>query len=150
MIKIDLKRHKREVIGAVIVLLLLLGGVSVFKYTSFNTGFEIADDLGGNIFPSAILSVATTDAQVIIPSDSTYLGNPKSCIAIRLKSKTAYSRVRIGPRHASVFLSGHPGEFLNLPKNRQISERSSPRKIPTHYAKLKFCRFLFNISGLPS
>ena len=54
MIKIDLKRHKREVIGAVIVLLLLLGGVSVFKYTSFNTGFEITDDLGGNIFPSAI------------------------------------------------------------------------------------------------
>lgn len=95
MIKIDLKRHKREVIGAVIVLLLLLGGVSVFKYTSFNTGFEITDDLGGNIFPSAILSVATTDAQVIIPSDSTYLGNPKSCIAVRLKSKTAYSRVRI-------------------------------------------------------
>ena len=95
MIKIDLKRRRREVVGAVIVLLLLLGGVSVFKYTSFNTGFEIADDLGGNIFPSAILSVATTDAQVIIPSDSTYLGNPNSCIAIRLKSKTAYSRVRI-------------------------------------------------------
>jgi hypothetical protein len=33
-------------------------------------------------------------------------------------------------------------EFLNLPKNRQISERSSRLKIPTHYAKLKFCRFL--------
>jgi hypothetical protein len=33
-------------------------------------------------------------------------------------------------------------EFLNLPKNRQISERSSPLKIPTHYAKLKFCRFI--------
>lgn len=49
----------------------------------------------GNIFPSAILSVATTDAQVIVPSDSNYLGNPKSCIAVRVKSKTAYSRVRI-------------------------------------------------------
>ena len=36
MIKVDLKRHRREVIGAVIVLLLLLGGVSVFKYTTFN------------------------------------------------------------------------------------------------------------------
>ena len=42
--------------------------MSVFKYTSFNSGFEIVDDLGGNIFPSAILSVATTDAQVIVPS----------------------------------------------------------------------------------
>ena len=95
MIKIDLKRYRREVVGGVIVLLLLIGGISVFKYTSFNSGFEIVDDLGGNIFPSAILSVATTDAQVITPSDSTCLGNPKSCIAVRVKSRTAYSRVRI-------------------------------------------------------
>ena len=93
MIKIDLKRHRKEIIGSVVVLLILLGGMSVFKYTSFNSGFEIVDDLGGNIFPSAILSVATTDAQVIVPSDSNYLGNPKSCIAVRVKSKTAYSRV---------------------------------------------------------
>ena len=112
MIKIDLKRRRREVIGAVIVLLLLLGGVSVFKYTSFNTGFEIVDDLGGNIFPSAILSVATTDAQVVIPSDSTYyLGNPKSCIAIRLKSKTAYSRVRIEVAETP-FFSRSVSEFV--------------------------------------
>ena len=61
MIKFDLKNHRREVIGAIIVLFLLIGGISVFKYTSFNSGFEIVDDLGGNIFPSAILSVATTD-----------------------------------------------------------------------------------------
>ena len=117
MIKIDLKRRRREVIGAVIVLLLLLGGVSVFKYTSFNTGFEIVDDLGGNIFPSAILSVATTDAQVVIPSDSTYyLGNPKSCIAIRLKSKTAYSRVRIEVAETP-FFSRSVSEFvLNKPR----------------------------------
>ncbi|MCE0337835.1 hypothetical protein LVW01_26975, partial [Klebsiella pneumoniae] len=47
-----------------------------------------------------------------------------------------------------VFLSGHPGEFLNLPKNRQISERSSPLKIPTHYAKLKVCRYTFIFNQL--
>ena len=52
MIKIDLKRHRKEIIGSVVVLLILLGGMSVFKYTSFNSGFEIVDDLGGNIFPS--------------------------------------------------------------------------------------------------
>ena len=95
MIRIDLKRYRREIIGAVIVLLILIGGISVFKYSAFISGFEIVDDLGGNIFPSAILSVATTDAQVITPTDSMYLGNPKSCIAIRVKSRTAYSRVRI-------------------------------------------------------
>ncbi|GAE83706.1 hypothetical protein [Bacteroides reticulotermitis] len=96
MVRIDLKQHRREVIGAGIVLLILLAGVmSIFKCSSFNSSFEIADDLGGNIFPSAILSVATTDAQVIKPSDSLALGNPKSCIAVRLKSGAAYSRVRI-------------------------------------------------------
>lgn len=46
MIKIDLKRHRKEIIGSVVVLLILLGGMSVFKYTSFNSGFEIVDDLG--------------------------------------------------------------------------------------------------------
>lgn len=104
MIKIDLKRHRKEIIGSVVVLLILLGGMSVFKYTSFNSGFEIVDDLGGNIFPSAILSVATTDAQVIVPLDSNYLGNPKSCIAVRVKSKTAYSRVRIEVAENAFFL----------------------------------------------
>lgn len=116
MIKIDLKRYRREVVGGVIVLLLLIGGISVFKYTSFNSGFEIVDDLGGNIFPSAILSVATTDAQVITPSDSTCLGNPKSCIAIRVKSRTAYSRVRIEVAETP-FFSRSVSEFvLNKPR----------------------------------
>lgn len=48
--------------------------------------FEITDELGGNIFPSSILCVATTDAQVIIPVDSMFVGNPKSCIAVRVRS----------------------------------------------------------------
>ena len=116
MIKVDLKRHRREVIGAVIVLLLLLGGVSVFKYTTFNPGFEIVDDLGGSIFPSAILSVATTDAQVIIPSDSTSLGNPKSCIAIRVKSRAAYSRVRIEVAETPFFSRSVSEFILNKPR----------------------------------
>ena len=47
MIKFDLKNHRREVVGAIIVLFLLIGGISVFKYTSFNSGFEIVDYLGG-------------------------------------------------------------------------------------------------------
>ncbi|MEG1562473.1 MAG: hypothetical protein RR365_01885 [Bacteroides sp.] len=92
---IDFKQHKKQVAGAVIVLSLLVAAMSVVKCSSLRPGFEITDELGGNIFPSAILSVATTDARVIQPSDSTYLGNPKSCIAIRVKSRSAYSRVRI-------------------------------------------------------
>ena len=95
MIKIDLKQRKRGVIGVIIVLFLIVVGMSVYKCTSFRSGFEITDELGGTIFPSAILSVATTDAQIIQPVDSNYLGNPKSCIAIKVKSRSAYSRVRI-------------------------------------------------------
>lgn len=95
MIKIELKQRKREVIGVIIVLFLIVVGMSVFKCTSLRPGFEIVDELGGTIFPSAILSVATTNAQIIQPVDSNYLGNPKSCIAIRIKSRSAYSRVRI-------------------------------------------------------
>lgn len=95
MAKIDLKQHRREIIGAGGVLIFLIGMMTIFKCSSFYSGFEIVDDLGGNIFPSAILSVATTDAQVIEPSDSMALGNPKSCIAIRLKPRAASNRVRI-------------------------------------------------------
>ena len=116
MIHIDFKRYKRKVIGAVMLLLLLLGGVSAYKYSSFNTDFEIVDDLGGNIFPSAILSVATTDAQVVVPSDTTCLGNPKSCIAIRLKSKAAYSRVRIEVAETPFFFRSVSEFVLNKPR----------------------------------
>ena len=86
MMKIDLKQRKREVLGVIAILLIIVSGMSIYKCTSFHSGFEIMDDLGGNIFPSAILSVATTDAQVIEPSDSLYIGNPKSCIAIRVNA----------------------------------------------------------------
>ena len=55
MIKVDLKRHRREVIGAVIVLLLLLGGVSVFKYTTFNPGFETVSYTHLDVYKRQIL-----------------------------------------------------------------------------------------------
>lgn len=86
---------KKKQLAFAAVLLMVALSVWVLKCSDFKTGFEITDDLGGNIFPSAILSVATTDAQVVVPSDSVYLGNPKSCISIHLKSRSAYSRVRI-------------------------------------------------------
>ena len=111
MMKIDLKQRKREVLGVIAILLIIVSGMAIYKCTSFHSGFEIMDDLGGNIFPSAILSVATTDAQVIEPSDSLYIGNPKSCIAIRVKSRSAYSRVRIEVAETP-FFSRSVSEFI--------------------------------------
>lgn len=95
MIKLNFKQRRREIVVVTILLLLTAAAVSIFRCNSSSSDFEIVDELGGNIFPSAILSVASTDAQVIVPTDTTYLGNPKSCIAIKVKSRSAYSRVRI-------------------------------------------------------
>lgn len=95
MIKIELKKRKREVMAVIAALIFIAIGASIFKCTSARPDFEITDELGGNIFPSAILSVATTSAQVIHPSDSVFVGNPKSCISIQMKSGMAYSRVRV-------------------------------------------------------
>lgn len=82
-------------LGILFLLFVILGGMYVYRYEPFSESFEISDDLGGNIFPSALLSTATTDAQIILPGDTLYLGNPKSSIAIRVKSRNAYSKVRI-------------------------------------------------------
>lgn len=79
-----------------LTLALIVGGVFfTTRYVVQRQDFEIEDDLGGNIFPSAILSTATTDAQIILPVDSVYLGNPKSNIAIRITAPTQNSRIRI-------------------------------------------------------
>ena len=120
MIKIDLKQRKREVLGVIAILFVIVTGMSIYKYASFSSGFEITDDLGGNIFPSAILSVATTDAQVIEPSDSFYIGNPKSCIAIRVKSRSAYSRVRIEVAETP-FFSRSVSEFILEKPHREYT-----------------------------
>lgn len=94
--------------------MLLFVGIGLFKFGSYGFHFEIKDQLGGNIFPSAILSVATTDAQVIQPLDSVYVGNPKSCISVQLKSRSENTRVRIEIEETP-FFSRSVSEFI-LPK----------------------------------
>lgn len=111
MIKIKSKERRREIVWGVIILLFILIGVSVFKFSSFRSEFEITDELGGNIFPSAILSVATTDAQVIQPVDSMYVGNPKSCIGIKIRSRSAFNRVRVDVAETP-FFSRSISEFV--------------------------------------
>lgn len=82
-------------LSCLVWLLLLIGG-SIWYFSRNRTeSFEITDQLGGNIFPSAILSVATTDAQIIRPADGPYVGNPKSSISITLASTKPNTHVRI-------------------------------------------------------
>ncbi len=111
LIKKDFRQRKWRIYALIVILIIVSGGSLWLNMAPFRSGFEITDDLGGNIFPSSILSVATTDAQVVIPSDSLYLGNPKSCIAIRVRSGKAYSRVRIEVAETP-FFSHSVSEFI--------------------------------------
>ncbi|WP_455496956.1 hypothetical protein [Coprobacter sp.] len=91
------RENKPWIIATVILalLLILIAGLFWLRYSNERTTFEIVDDLGGNIFPSAILSVAVADTQIVVPADTLYLGNPKSGIAIHIKSGKANSKVRV-------------------------------------------------------
>lgn len=111
LVRINFRKHKWRLPVLVALSVIVVLGSFWLNTAPFRSGFEITDELGGNIFPSSILSVATTDAQVIVPSDSAYLGNPKSCIAIRVRSGKAYSRVRIEVAETP-FFSRSVSEFV--------------------------------------
>lgn len=89
------KRIKTLLLSAVVIVGIGICATVLAIKKPFVNDFEIVDQLGGNLFPSAILSVATTDAQVIKPMDGTYVGNPKSCIAIKMHSRKKGEVVRI-------------------------------------------------------
>ena len=108
---IDFQRHKWRISILTGLLVIVVAGSFWLNTAPFRSGFEITDELGGNIFPSSILSVATTDAQVIVPADSLYVGNSKSCISIRIRSGKAYSRVRIEVSETP-FFSRSVSEFV--------------------------------------
>ena len=92
-------KQKRRLLWRILVgsflLCVAVCGAFIAVNKPFSSDFEITDQLGGNLFPSAIISVATTDAQIIEPVDTPYVGNPKSCIAIKVKSTRPNTKVRI-------------------------------------------------------
>ena len=108
---INFRRYKWRLPALIALLVVVVAGSFWLNTAPFRSGFEITDGLGGNIFPSSILSVATTDAQVIVPADSLYVGNSKSCISIRIRSGKAYSRVRIEVAETP-FFSRSVSEFV--------------------------------------
>lgn len=95
MIKVLITIRLREVLVFTVAMLLVAGGYGLYRHTYGNTDFEITDELSGYLFPSMILSTATTDESFVQPADTPYVGNPKSCIGIRLRSRTRNSRVHI-------------------------------------------------------
>lgn len=100
MTALEIKTQRRKLLwritAVVLSLTMLVGGITyVVMKRPFADDYELVDQLGGNLFPSAILSVATTNTQVIPPMSGAYVGNPKSCVAIKLKSGRANTVVRI-------------------------------------------------------
>lgn len=95
-IRIQRRKLLWRITAVVLSLTMLVGGITyVVMKRPFADDYELVDQLGGNLFPSAILSVATTNTQVIPPMSGAYVGNPKSCVAIKLKSGRANTVVRI-------------------------------------------------------
>ena len=100
--------------GLLTALLLVGGGIGIYRCQNEAPPFEITDQLGGNIFPSAILSTATTDTLLIQPMAAHYVGNPKSPFAIVVHNQRADSRVRV-ELAATPFFPQSISEFV-LPK----------------------------------
>lgn len=118
-IRVRPRRMRGAWLGIIaLVLILLVAGLIYVRNSFYSEDFEVTDQLGGNIFPSAILSVATTEAQVIKPVDSLYIGNPKSGFGVRLKSGAAYSRVRIEVDETP-FFTRSVSEFV-LPRSHTV------------------------------
>lgn len=117
MRKVNLKKLDRWQWSTIVLSVILVMSFSVFvyHYEPFRSGFEITDQLGGNVFPATILSTATTDGNLIVPADSDYIGNPKSGIAIRIKNSYANSKLRIEVAETP-FFSESVSEFI-LPKS---------------------------------
>lgn len=110
----EVKKPGLKWIILIVIIFISISGYFLFNNSNLRYGFEITDDLGGNIFPSVILSVATTDAQIILPSDTMYVGNPKSMIAVRIRSGKAFSIVRVELAETKFFAQS-VSEFV-LPK----------------------------------
>lgn len=116
MIRIYVKLGTREFLLFVGFLSLILVAYLAYRSQFSAQEFEITDELSGHIFPSSIISLATTDEIVVIPSDSNYVGNPKSGIGIRLRSKKKNAHVRI--EIAETPFSHHSVSEFVLPKSK--------------------------------
>ncbi len=98
VINIDRKAGKR-IIWILISIIIL--GSAVATYLHFrgkifpSAYFELNDELGGNIFPSLILSTATTDTFIIKPDEKNILGNAKSGISIEITNPVKDARLHI-------------------------------------------------------
>ena len=102
-----------------VLAVLVVAGSTLYicRYEPFSAKIEVTNELGGNIFPVTILSTATTDANLIVPAGDRCLGNPKSCIALRVKSTHSFLfafRFRVYTSGSRQRIHGVSGHYLEL------------------------------------
>lgn len=112
------RKHLLRIGAAVALIVVSCAATYLAISRPFARDFEIVDALGGNIFPSAILSVATTDAEIVQPVDTPYVGNVKSPFAIRLKSPRNGAKIRI-ELSETPFYARSVSEFVLPEKDRE-------------------------------
>lgn len=114
MIRINIEVRGRDLLIYTAVTILAAAALWTYHNRYANSDYEVKDCLGGNIFPSYVLSVATTDLNLIAPLDTPYVGNPKAPISIHLRSRGKNTRVRVEIGQ-SEFFTASVSEFV-LPR----------------------------------
>ena len=120
-IKIEIKSWKKILLFCLVLGVIAAGAYWTTRWVIPTHDFEITDDLGGNIFPSAILSTATTDAMIIKPTLKNYLGNPKSGLALKINSR----------RKTAEFRLPLPKRLFTAPRSRNSYFRKKVPNIPS-------------------
>ena len=88
---------KRIILIILLSIVLLIGGYLFIRHYDkiFKPKWEIVDELDGNIFPSIVVSLASTNHLIIEPVSPEALGNRKSTFAIKIENPAENSKVRI-------------------------------------------------------
>lgn len=115
IIKILITIHRWELYTLFAIITVFILGVFIYRNLYVTSKVEIVDNLAGNIFPSEIISTATTSEPIILSCDSPYVGDPSTLIGVRLKSMQKNTRVRIEVAETS-FFKRSISEFI-LPKS---------------------------------
>lgn len=87
---------KKAIVLVVAVILLLGAGLFFFyRYGLSDKEITVSDNMDNNVFPSLILSTATTDANIIAFEDSLWVGYQKSPFYIKYKVDHPVGKVKV-------------------------------------------------------
>lgn len=102
----------------ILVIVAALAGLYIYKYEPFKKTVQINDNLDNNIFPSLVISTATTDTIIVPPSESIWIGNPKSVLSLAIETHKAPSTAKITIRETKYSYESVSEYKLNNPNTK--------------------------------